>query len=180
MTGPLLHLHFTMSLAPRFILAAAVFLVAGCELQELVARTQQSLLDIADDATAWAEDNADLFGGVESLRNGPGDAARHQYWSCLLAVLYSEDLSRNLTTAWEEASIAHGGPLHESQMDLLNNAEGILLARSITSTGETGPNRLRAGRNRQHRGRKLRIAGRRRPRNLPRSGSRLAAPIQHI
>ena len=66
----------------------------------------------------------------------PGDAARHQYWSCLLAVLYSEDLSRNLTPAWEEASIAHGGPLHESQMDLLNNAEGILLARSITSTGE--------------------------------------------
>lgn len=110
-------------------------LTAGC-IEEFVARAKQSLLDITDEATAWAEMNADLFGGPDSLRNGVGDAARHQYWSCLTAVVHNEETALSLTTAWEHASIERGGPLLESEMDLLNNAEGLRLARSITSGGE--------------------------------------------
>jgi len=117
------------------VVLALVPLLGGC-IEEFVQRAKQSLLDLADEASAWAEDNADLFGGPETLHNGLGDAARHQYWSCLIAVLYDEQTSLSLTTAWENASIDNGGPALESEMDLLNNAEGVRLARSIGSNGE--------------------------------------------
>jgi len=61
--------------------------------------------------------------------NTKADAARHAYWTCLMARYGNERYARGLSTAHE---VSAPGPANETVMDLHNNAMGIQIAGNHT------------------------------------------------
>ena len=73
----------------------------------------------------WASTNYPTM----AQHNDIADAARHAYWSCLLARYCGADYAEGITTAHE---VSHSGPSTETVMDLHNNAIGIAICSSHT------------------------------------------------
>ena len=74
------------------------------------------------EATVWA---ASTYPGSQTL-NGVGDAARHSYWTCLMARFGSASYALGLSTAHEVSG--QPSPSTENAMDLYNNARGVEIA----------------------------------------------------
>jgi len=68
------------------------------------------------------------FPSDDSLHNGPGDAWRHCYWSCMMGDVIGKRCARIIGNAYEDSGDRHGQPPDEREMDDHNNRVGRSLA----------------------------------------------------
>lgn len=88
-----------------------------------------SVFELADNADALAQT---MF-PPESLEGGTGDAFRHCAWASTVAVKHGANEAQGFTDRHEDGSDRNDPGV---AMDLSNNATGIALAETVSTTGE--------------------------------------------
>ncbi|ASV76675.1 hypothetical protein THTE_4074 [Thermogutta terrifontis] len=73
-----------------------------------------------------------LPGGPDGLHNGPADAFRHCYWSCLMCRRLGQDVAKRIADVHEYCA-RDDQPAAEEAMDQFNNAVGRKIGKSARS-----------------------------------------------